>query len=130
MSLITSTIVEKSPSELLIEREEQRFLRRLERELRKMADEGIEFDLPVVVIDHVANTERNLGFIRNRVKRLANEGIKEGNGLTLFKIRKVRVPAEEDGRSIFRTELMIIVKCTRSEAHHAIYRALNQTVAT
>ena len=57
MSLLTSTIVEKSPAELLIEKEEQRFLRRLERELRKMADEGIEFVLPVVVIDHVANTE-------------------------------------------------------------------------
>ena len=72
MSLLTSTIVEKSSAELLIEREEQRFLRRLERELRKMADEGIEFVLPVVVIDHVANTERNLGFVRNRIIKLAN----------------------------------------------------------
>ena len=130
MSLIRNTTVEKSPSELLIEKEEKGFLRRLERELKRMAEEGIEFTLPAAVIDHVVNTDRNLGYVRNKVKRLAREGITEGDGLTMFKIRKVRVPAEENGRSIIRTELMIIVKCKRSEAFHAIYRALNQTVST
>ena len=59
-----------------------------------MADEGIEFALPVVVLDHIANTERNLGFIKSKVKRLAREGILEGDGLSRFKIRKVRVPAD------------------------------------
>ena len=64
-----------------------------------MAEEGIEFTLPVAVIDHVANTHRNLGFVRNKVNRPARERITEGDGLTMFKVRKVRVPAEEDGRS-------------------------------
>ena len=40
------------------------------------------------------------------------------------------VEAEEEGRTIFRTELMIVVKCEISDAHHAIYRDLNQTTAT
>ena len=53
------TTVEKSPSNLLIEREEKGFLRRLERELNRMAEEGIEFTLPGAVIDHVAKTDRN-----------------------------------------------------------------------
>ena len=59
MSLINNTKVEKSPSELLIEREEKGFLRRLERELTRMAEERIEFTLPAAVIDHVAKTDRN-----------------------------------------------------------------------
>ena len=95
-----------------------------------MADEGIEFTLPAAVIDHVANTDRNLGFVRNKVKRHAREGVKEGDGLTMFKFMKVRVPTEEDGRSIIRTELMIIVKCKISDAHHALFRDLNQTTST
>ena len=115
---------------LLIEREEKSFLKRLERELGRMAEEGIEFTLPVAVIDHVANTERNLSFIRSKVNRHAREGVKEGDGLTMFKARKVRVQAEEEGRTIFRTELMIVVKCEISDAHHAIYRDLNQITAT
>ena len=50
--------------------------------------------------------------------------------MTMFKVRRVRVPTEEEGRAIIRTELMIIVQCKVSDAHHAIYRDLNQTVAT
>ena len=115
-----------SNAAMLIEKEEKSFLRRLEKELEKMAAEGIEFTLPAVVIDHVANTDRNLSFIRSKVNRHAKEGVREGSGLTLFKARKVRLQAEEEGRMIFRTELMIVLKCEISDAHHAIYRDLNQ----
>ena len=55
----------KSTFELLIDREEKGFLKRLGRELEKMADEGVKFTLPVAIIDHVTNTERNLSFIRS-----------------------------------------------------------------
>ena len=119
-----------SYASILIEKEEKNFLRRLGKELEKMAGEGIEFTLPAVVIDHVANTDRNLSFIRSKVNRHAREGVKEGSGLTLFKARKVRVQAEEEGRTIFRTELMIVVKCEISDAHHAIYRDLNQVTSS
>ena len=50
--------------------------------------------------------------------------------MRLLKIRTTRVPAEEEGRSEIRTELMIIVQFELSDAHHAIYRDLNQIVAT
>ena len=41
--LFKNKMAEKSASELLIEREEKSFLKRLERELKRMADESIEF---------------------------------------------------------------------------------------
>ena len=46
-------MAEKSTSELLIEREEKNFLKRLEREFVRMANEGVAFTLPTAVIDHV-----------------------------------------------------------------------------
>ena len=128
-SFYSTKMAERSGSELIV-REEKSFLRRLGKELEKMVEEGLEFSLPVVVIDHVANTERNLGFVRHKVNRHASEGVKQGSGLTMFKARKVRVQAEEEGRTIFRSELMIVVKCEISDAHHAMYRDLNQTTAT
>ena len=67
-----------------------------------MVDEGIEFTLPVLVLDHVAYIERNLSFIKSVVKWHAREGVKECEGLKLFKLRTVRVPKEEEGRAIIR----------------------------
>ena len=123
-------MAEKSTAQLLIDKEKKQFLRRLERELVKMADEGIEYSLPALVIDHVANIERNICFVKSIVKRYAREGVKEGEGLKLFKIRTVRVPTEEQGRPIIRTEIMVIAQCELSEAYHSKYRKLNQTVST
>ena len=81
-------------------------------------------------MDHIADTEENLSWVKSKLKRCAKEGIKEAEGLKLFKIGPTQVAAEEDGRSILRTELMIIAQCKLSDAHHAIYRDLNQIVAT
>ena len=122
-------MTEKSNAQILIEKEEKQFLRRLERELIKMAEEGINFTLPALVLDHLANTDRNLSYVKSIVKKYAKVGVKEGEGLKLFKIRTVRVPTEEEGRPIIRTENMVILQCELSDAHHAIYRALNQTVS-
>ena len=74
------------------------------------ASEGVAFNLPAVVVDHVADTEENLSWVKSKIKRCAREGIKEGEGLKMFKIRTTQVPAEEEGRSIIRTELMILVQ--------------------
>ena len=70
--------------ELIIEEEED-FIKRFEVELIKLAYEGIAFNLPAVVVDHVANTEENLSWVKSKIKRCAKEGIKEGEGLNLFK---------------------------------------------
>ena len=115
--------------ELIIEEEED-FIKRFEAELIKLASEGVAFTLPAVVVDHVADTEENLSWVKSKVKRCAKEGIKEGEGLNLFKNRPTQVAAEEEGRSIVRTELMLIIQCKLNNAHHAIYRDLNQVAAT
>ena len=96
----------------------------------KLAHEGIGFYLPLVVVDHVADTESNLSFIKSKIKACAKEGVEEGDGLNLFKIRKVTVSVEVKGELITRTEIMILVQCEFRDAHQASYRTLNQTVAT
>ena len=75
----------------LIKQEEAEFFQRLVNEVAILAQEGIGFYLPKVVIDHIADTETNLSFIKSRVKSCAKEGVDEGDGLQLFKVRRVQV---------------------------------------
>ena len=44
----------------LIVEEEENFIQRFEVELIKLSNEGIAFNLPAVVVDHIADTEENL----------------------------------------------------------------------
>ena len=114
----------------LIAREEGELTQRLAKELVKLAHEGIGFYLPIVVVDHVADTENNISFVKSRIKKCTKEGIENGDCLNLFKIRRVPVNATVDGNLITRTEVMIILQAEFCDAHQAIYRTLNQTVAT
>ena len=98
-------------AEDLIADKEENFIKRFEIKLIKLASEGVAFNLPAVVVDHVADTEENLSWVKSKIKKCAREGIKEGEGLKMFKIRTTQVPAEEEGRSIIRTELMIFIQC-------------------
>ena len=66
--------------ELIIEEEED-FIKRFEVELIRLANEGVEFTLPAVVVDHVADTEENLSWVKSKIKRCAREDIKEGEDL-------------------------------------------------
>ena len=93
----------------LIRQEDSDFFQRLVNEVAILAQEGIGFYLPIVVIDHIADTETNVSFIKSRVKNCAKEGVDEGEGLNLFKIRRVQVRAEVEGRKVIRTEVMLIV---------------------
>ena len=49
----------------LIAREEGEFTQRLV----KLAHEGIGFYLAIVVVDHVADTESNIGFVKSRIRK-------------------------------------------------------------
>ena len=89
----------------LISKEEGEFTQGLAKELVKLAHEGIGFCLPIVVVDHVADTESNLSFIKSKIKTCAREGVEEGDGLNLFKIRRVPVNAKVKGELIPRTEI-------------------------
>ena len=97
----------------LIKQEEAEFVQRLITELAILAQEGIGFYLPIVVIDHIADTVTNLSFIKSHVKKCAREGVDKGDGLNLFKIRKVLVRTEFKGRKVIRPEAMLIAQCRR-----------------
>ena len=60
-------MAENLTADELIQREESAFIKRFETELIKLADEGISFHLPMVVIDDIADTESNLSFIKSKV---------------------------------------------------------------
>ena len=55
----------------LIKQEESEFFQRLVNEVAILAQEGIGFHLPIVVIYHIADTETNVSFIKGRVKKCA-----------------------------------------------------------
>ena len=114
----------------LIAKEEREFTQRLAKELAKLENEGIGFYLPIVVVDHIADTESNISFIKSKIKKCAKEGIEQGDGLNLFKVRRTSVKAVEQGQPITKTEIMILVQCEFNDSHKAIYSILNQTVAT
>ena len=44
----------------LIAEEEERFMKKFEIELIKLAEVGVAFTLPEIVVDHVADTEEDL----------------------------------------------------------------------
>ena len=114
----------------LIAREE--FKQRLAKELVKLASEGIGFYLPIVVVDHVADTESNISFVKSKIKKCAKEAVEDDDddGLNLFKIRRLPVNAMVDGNLIMRMKVLILVQCAFCDAHQAIYRTIKQTVAT
>ena len=77
--------INPTAEDLIVEEEEEGFIKRFETELVKLANEGVVFTLPAVVVDHLADTKENLSWVKSRIKRCAKEGIKEGEGLNLFK---------------------------------------------
>ena len=78
---------DKNPTaEDLIADEEENFIKRFETKLIKLAREGVAFNLPAVVVDHVADTEENLSWVKSKINRCSREGTKEGEGLKMFKI--------------------------------------------
>ena len=70
-----------------------------------------------------------MSYVKCIVRRYAKANVKEGDGLSQLKIRRMKVPAEKRGRNIIRTELMMFFRCKLKEANHAIYRKLNLTVS-
>ena len=80
-----------------------------------------------MIIDHVVNTKNNLGYVKSKIRQCAIVNVPEDqDGIELIKIKKVCVNAEEEGRKIIQTELVIILRCTLVAAHKAIFRLLNQ----
>ena len=70
-------------AEDVIIEEEEDFIKRFEVELVKLANEGVAFTLPAVVVDHVADMEENLSWVKSKINKCAREGVKEGKGLKI-----------------------------------------------
>ena len=95
-----------------------------------MANEGIGLSLPIVVIEHVYNSDNNL---RSQARKCAKEGMpnKEEDDeyyFSLFKAKKVTKEVKEEGTTKKKEELMIILRCKTIAANYAIYYDLNNRV--
>ena len=62
----------KKKVELIIEEEED-FIKRFEVELIKLPNKGAAFTLPAIVIDHIANIEENLSWVKCKIKKENNK---------------------------------------------------------
>ena len=99
----------------LIERDEQGFFERFRSVISKLADEGIECE------------HRKLGYVKSMIRQCTEVNVPEDkDGIDLIKNKKERVAAEEEGREIIRTELVIVLRYDLIEAHYAINRLINK----
>ena len=109
-----------------IAKDNQEFYSRLSLAIQNMANQGIAFELPLVVIDHVANKSQNLGCVMNMIRKCATKGIDER--LELLKVTEVFTMVEERGRDVEKSEWFIVLRCSSTDANHAVYHHLNQRV--
>ena len=78
--------------EELLSRHELAFSTRFASLLSQLADEGIGLTLPVVVIEHIYNTESTLGIVRAQARKCAKEmsNIYNGTDQDYFNLLKVK----------------------------------------
>ena len=98
-----------------------------------MADEGIGLELPIVVIEHIFNSESHFGVVRSAIrkcakKKMANKDGEDEEYFQLLKIKEVVQNVEKEGPKVERKELMILLRCKERSAHYPIYLPLNNKV--
>ena len=86
----------------LLSRHELAFSTRFTSLLSQLADEGIGLTLSVVVIEHIYNSESNLGIVkaqaRNCTKEVTNKiDGKDENYFEILKVKEVEFNIEENG---------------------------------
>ena len=117
----------------LLSRHELAFSTRFTSLLSQLADEGISLTLPVVVIEHIYNSENNLGIVKAQVRKCAKQvsNITDGKDeeyFELLKVKEVEFETEEKGVRERHRELMMILKCKESVANYSVYHELNNRV--
>ena len=83
-----------------------------------------------ITMENLYSMESNLSYIKSKVKRCARENIKEGDGLNSFKIRRVKVPAEENGRANFESIDWSEMQYASTSRKIELDRARDKTVNT
>ena len=106
-------------------RHEIEFSTRFASAIEQMANEGISLSLPIVVIEHIYNSDCNLSVARSRARKCAKEGMLKKDEddeyhFSLFKVKEVTQEVDE-GATSKKKELMIIVRCKNKAANYAIY---------
>ena len=96
------------------------FFGKLRTFMKALAYEGINLELPFLVLDHLAINELNFKQLIFRVRRCASNGREiEDDGLKLFKLRAMETDAKEGLPS---EEWVVILNCDEPEGNHAIYK--------
>ena len=106
------------------------FCGRLANVIQLLANEGIPFELPCIVLDHVAIHDLHLKHIIYLIRRIASNGqqIPE-DGIRLFKVKEVTVSHRTNGVETSSKMWIIIINCLEIKANHAIYKKFNKTRA-
>ena len=119
--------------EELLSRHELAFSTRFASLLSQLADEGISLTLPVVVIEHIYNTESTLGIVRAQARKCAKEmsDIDDGTDqdyFNLLKVKEVEFELEERGAQVLQKEFIMILNCKVRAANYSVYHELNNRV--
>ena len=106
------------------------FYERLSNVIQKFANEGIPFELPCIVLDHVAIHDLHLKHIIYLVRRIASNGQQMiDDGIQLFKVKEVSVSNSRNGTEPTSKMWMILINCLEIKANHAIFKKFYQTRA-
>ena len=113
-------------------RHEIEFAARFSSTVEQMANEGISLSLPIVMIEHIYNSDCNLSVVRSRARKCAKEGMPKKDEdddyyFSLFKVKEVTQIVDERNTSK-KKELMIILRCKNKAANYAIYYDINNKV--
>ena len=97
--------------------------------IEQVAQDGVALQLPMVVLDHVAINQINLGFIINITRKSAgSDWAMTDNSVEMFKLNTVSTLHDTPNphRKIETTAWMIFIRCKDPVANYSIYNSLNQ----
>ena len=114
-------------------RHEIEFSTRFASAIEQMANEGISLSLPIVVIEHIYNSDSRLSAVRSQARKCAKEGMPKKNEeddyyFSLLKVKEVTQETEREVTRKKKSELMIVLRCKNKTANYAIYYDLNNKV--
>ena len=107
-------------------RHEVEFAARFSSAVEQIANEGIGLSLPIVVIEHIYNSECNLSVVRSQARKCAKEGMPNKDEddeyyFSLLKVKEVTQVAEKESTPKKKKELMMILRCKNKAANYAIF---------
>ena len=117
----------------LLSRHELAFSTRFSSLLSQLSEEGIGLTLPVVVIEHIYNSESNLDIVKAQARKCAKElsNIVDGSDedyFELLKVKEVEFEVEERGVQVLQKELIMVLNCKERAANYSVYHELNNQV--